>query len=228
MPTIDSYQDYADAALEKYAAKDTASRNALLDAVSGRRIESVLDIGCGAGQELLPFLENTTAMCVGIDIAPELGVVTKTVFGGNKRANAVRSAGEDLPFTDESFDVVLCRVALPYMNSRKAIGEVARVLKPNGVYLLKTHALPFYFGMIRERLQTRSVKQVAYPLICLTAGFWHSMTGKQLENGFWQGKEIFQTRGFLDVEFAKYGMAITGVLADNNPRSPSYVVEKYR
>lgn len=226
MATLESYQEYAAAALENYSRRDEAGRYLLYDAVNDLKIERVLDVGCGAGQELLPFLEKTSALCVGIDIAPELGVVTKEVFPNGKKAVAVRSAGETLPFADESFDVVLCRVALPYMNNRRAIAEVARVLKPKGVYLLKTHAVPFYFGMIRERLKYANPRQLAYPVVCLAASVWHSLTGRQLEDGFWQGKEIFQTRGFLEKEFAKNRMAINGVLRDDNPKSPSYLVVK--
>src|SRR5688500_10909613 len=140
MTTLDSYQEYAQAALENYANRDKASRYLLFDAVKDLNIKRVLDVGCGAGQELLPFLEKTGAFCVGIDIAGELGKVTGKFFdenGFSERANFARSKGEELPFAGESFDVVLCRVALPYMNNRQTIAEIARILKPGGVFLLK-------------------------------------------------------------------------------------------
>ncbi|CAN5494966.1 hypothetical protein BH10ACI3_BH10ACI3_18630 [soil metagenome] len=226
MTTIDNYTEYAQAALANYAKKDAASRYLLFDAVKDRKIECVLDIGCGPGQELLPFLERSDAFCVGVDVAEGLGNVTKEVFGDEPRAAIVRTAGELLPFPDESFDVILCRVALPYMNNRKAIAEAARVLLPNGVYLLKTHARPFYFGMVRERLLSLDPKMLAYPLICLAGSVWHSLTGRQLETGFWIGKEIYQTRAFLDKEFEKNGMRIEELLPDDNPQTPSYLVVK--
>ena len=113
-----------------------------------------------------------------------------------------------LPFADKSFDVVLCRVALPYMNNRRTIAEVARILKPNGVFLLKTHAPPFYSAMLKERIKTFHPKQIAYPLICVAGSIFHHLSGRQLENGFWKGKEIFQTRRFLEKEFAKNGLEI--------------------
>jgi ubiquinone/menaquinone biosynthesis C-methylase UbiE len=226
MTALDNYQEYAQAALANYAQRDAASRYLLFEAVKNLRIERVLDIGCGAGQELFPFLEKTAAVCVGVDVAPELGKVTKKNFANQEKAFFVRSEGENLPFADASFDVVLCRVALPYMNNRQAIAEVARILKPGGVYLLKTHAPAFYFGMLPERLKTLSVKQVAYPLICLAAGSWHFLTGKQLQKGFWKGKETFQTRSFLEKEFKQNNLEIKGFLADNNPQTPSFRVVK--
>lgn len=226
MDSLDTYQRYAQASLASYEKREAASRYSLFNAVKDRPLSAVLDVGCGAGQELLPFLEKSNAFCVGVDIAAGLGGVTKTVFGEQKRVSFVRSEGEWLPFENESFDVVLCRVALPYMNNTRAIEEVARVLKPNGAYLLKTHAPPFYFGMIRERVKSLNPKLLAYPLICLAGSMWHVLTGRQLQKGFWQGKETFQTLSFLKREFKSNGLRIEGYLADNNPETPSFFVIK--
>jgi ubiquinone/menaquinone biosynthesis C-methylase UbiE len=227
--TLDSYSEYAKAALGNYERRDAASRYLLFEAVKDLKIEKVLDVGCGAGQELFPFLEKSEAFCVGIDIAPEIGKITNEIFSKkdySNRAKFARSKGEFLPFSSESFDVVLCRVALPYMNNRQTISEVARILKPNGVFLLKTHAPPFYRAMLKERIKTLNPKQIAYPLICVAASIFHLLSGKQLQNGFWKGKEVFQTRRFLEKEFAKNGLEIKGELADTNPHSPSFVVVK--
>lgn len=221
-----NYEEHANEALKRFAGKDPATRYNLVDAVSGLSVERVLDLGCGAGQELLPFLERTGAICVGVDIGEELGRVTSGTFGGEPRASFVRSSGACLPFADESFDVVLCRVSLPYMNNRAAIAETARVLTPNGVLLLKTHSPRFYFAMLRERLGSMNPKMVAYPLICLAAGVWHSATGKQLENGIWKGKEIYQTHAFLKAELTKRGLRLDGRLPDDNPLTPSYRIVK--
>ena len=221
-----NYEEYANESLEKFAAREASKRDLLVDAVKDLKPRTVLDLGCGAGQELLPFLEKTGALCVGVDSARELGKTTGGIFAGEERAAFVRSPGERLPFADASFDVVLCRVALPYMNNRQAIAEIARVLKPDGVLLLKTHAPLYYFGLIGRRAKTLSARQMAYPLICLAASFWHLITGRQLEGGFWQGKEVFQTRRFLEKEFARHDLRIEGTLADDNPQTPSFVVVK--
>ena len=229
---LGSYEEYAEKAIENFARLDAARRYALVEAVESLKPQTVLDVGCGAGQEMLPFVERTNASCVGIDIAAELGKIGKSFVQksgvSENRMAFVRSPGEDLPFADESFDVVLCRIALPYMNNRRALAEVARVMRPGGVFLLKTHAPPFYFGMIRRRLKTLSAKQIAYPLICLASGTFHLLTGRQLQKGFWRGKEVFQTEGFIRRECARNGLEVTGFLADTNPETPSFVIKKKR
>ena len=229
MTGIDDYRGYARAALKDFAGRDAGRRDLLANAVGGREIRRVLDIGCGAGQELLPFAAKFGAFCVGVDIAPELGAVSReiTAFADEpEKLNFARSAGENLPFADASFDAVLCRVALPYMHNARAIAEVARVLRSGGVYLLKIHAPAFYFGMIRERAKTFNAKQVAYPLICLAGGAIHRVTGKQMQTGIWRGKEVFQTRKSLETELARNGLRIERELADTNSQTPSFLIEK--
>jgi ubiquinone/menaquinone biosynthesis C-methylase UbiE len=228
---VGSYQESAQTALENFAQKDAAKKRLLVDAVKDLQPQRILDLGCGAGQDVLPFVEKTNAFCVGLDHAAELGAVVKTVFGQNDlkdRTAFVRSVGERLPFADASFDVVLCRVALPYMNNRQTIAEVARVLKPNGVFLLKTHAPAFYFNLLKSRTKTFNTKQIAYPLICLAGSFWHQLTGKQLTKGFWAGKEIFQTKAFLRSECAKNNLRIERELADTNRQTPSFYIRKIK
>lgn len=229
MTTLDTYQEYAQDAIENFAHKGAERRYLFVNAVKDLEVKRILDVGCGAGQELLPFVEKTGAFCVGVDAAAELGAVgglfIKQVNAENRVA-FTRSLGENLPFADQSFDVVLCRVALPYMNNRRTIAEIARVLRHGGIFLLKTHAPAFYFGMIRRRWKTFSLKQIAYPLICLTGGAWHLLTGKQLQNGFWAGKEVFQTTGFLKREFARNNLQIEGYLSDTNVETPSFLIRK--
>ncbi len=229
MSELSYYQEYAQIAIRQYAEKDAVSRDLLVDAVGDLDVRRVLDIGCGAGQEMLPFIEKKKAFCVGIDVGKELGKVGKEVaenFNCEKSLSFLRSKGEELPFANGSFEVVLCRIALPYMHNKKVIAEVARVLQDGGVFLLKTHAPMFYFGMLPRRAKTLNPKQIAYPLICMANGIWHSITGNQLQEGFWEGKEVFQTKRFLEKEFAKQNMKIEGTLPDDNVQSPSFLIRK--
>lgn len=229
MESADNFQQYTEQALKNFAERDAASRYLLVDAVKDKNPQMILDVGCGAGQELLPFLERTEAFCVGIDAAKDLGKAARKIFFGKDFDESfafVRSFGENLPFADASFDVVLCRVALPYMNNRQTIAEIARVLSSNGVFLLKTHAPQFYFKMIRERFKTLNAKQIAYPLICLAGGVFHSLSGRQMQNGFWRGKEVYQTGRFIEKECARNDLRVEGFLSDTNAQTPSFVIVK--
>jgi ubiquinone/menaquinone biosynthesis C-methylase UbiE len=224
-----SFKSYARLAIEEFENFSAERRYMLVDAVGARRVERVLDVGCGAGQQLLPFAEKTQALCVGLDLNKQIGAIGRNFFCENNlaaRAVFVRAAGEHLPFAAASFDVVICRVALPYMNARRALTETARVLKPDGYFFLKTHAPPFYFAMIRQRIRTLCAKQIAYPLFSLVGGAANLLIGKQFESNFWKGKEIFQTRRFIERELKKNGLRIEREMPDSNAQTPSFLIRK--
>jgi Methylase involved in ubiquinone/menaquinone biosynthesis len=224
-----SYIDYAQNAIEHYESFDEQSRYQLLNETDFEKLEAVLDVGCGAGQQLLPFAEKTNALCIGVDIGKEVGIVGRELFRRKNlegRAEFFCARGEELPFAENTFDVVICRVALPYMNNRRALAEISRVLKTGGKLFLKTHAPRFYFGMIRRRITTFNPKQIAYPIISLAGGTWNLLTGKQPEGDFWKGKEIFQTEKFLRRELSLNNLRIEKTLPDSNSETPSYLIVK--
>ena len=116
-------------------------------------LRSVLDVGCGAGQELLPYLDTVS---VGIDVRRSGLVEGRSLFG-SRAPSLLVGVGEALPFARAAFDVVLCRLAVPYMNVRMAINEMARVLAPGGVLVLQVHHLRYY---LRRLLRAHTLKEI--------------------------------------------------------------------
>lgn len=90
----------------------------------------LLDIGTGGGEALLP-MANAVRLAIGIDRSPGM-IETARRHAASSSACHVRFArmdAEKLAFPDGLFDVVSCRHA-PFH-----AGEVARVLKEDGVFL---------------------------------------------------------------------------------------------
>lgn len=224
------YSDYLEQELAQHKAKIlTGAGWKQLDRLDDMEIRKVIDIGCGAGQQLLPYTQMGGIQCIGIDVMHEAGEIFSKLHGSNdgvSKATFIRSSGEEIPFDNNTFDVAICRVALPYMDNGKAIAEIARVLRPGGRLFLKTHTPMFYIGMIKRRLKTMSPKQLIYPAICLAGGVWHWVTGKMPRSGIWKGKEVFQTTGIIKRKAERSGMTVVKEEVSRDREAKSYIIEK--
>lgn len=224
------HETYNDYVMEEWQMFETAHerREALIKAVSETDVRRVLDIGCGAGQEMLPFVERG-AYAVGMDIMPEVGQVGRKMYRAKNlgdRVSFLRASGDELPFADESFDVMICRGALMFMDNKRAITEMARVMRRGGVFFLMVQAPPYYWWKIGKGLKTGNVLSSVHAARVLAAGNWYLMTGKQPTGRITAGGEIFQTRSSLSREFEQFGMTIVGEMPDTNPQTPSFIIRK--
>lgn len=85
----------------------------------------ILDNGCGIG---LLFESMPQSDIVGLDLSMEM-LRRSSKFSNN----LVLASSEQLPFKDNSFDMVFCRSLLHHLpNAATAIKEMSRVLKPGG------------------------------------------------------------------------------------------------
>jgi ubiquinone/menaquinone biosynthesis C-methylase UbiE len=89
----------------------------------------VLDVGCGAGQTLAACRLGPEVEAYGVDLDREAIELGRRL---HPSIRFVRCCGESLPFASAGFDLVICRVALPYMDVARALAEMARVLRPGG------------------------------------------------------------------------------------------------
>jgi SAM-dependent methyltransferase len=111
----------------------------------------VLDVGAGSGRALIGLLlarPNATGTALdiyrgyfGIDEnTPERMMRNARIAGVASRAEAITADATAMPLPDASYDAVISSYAIDHMGrdgSAKALKEVARVLKPNGEFLLQ-------------------------------------------------------------------------------------------
>jgi len=162
---------YANALLDKHLAGMLGQVPAIL---------RVLDVCCGAGQMgrsieshltstgksvRTTFLDKSSTILEGILLTPS----DRTVCADVTSMSGVASA---------DFDVAVCRYGfnnLPREDWLKALGEVLRVLKPGGVFLLQDHFVPgpVFSALVNEAeqfLARMEGKEVA-PFIFSTEAF---------------------------------------------------------
>jgi SAM-dependent methyltransferase len=123
--------------------------------VAGERVRgAILENGCGVGmyvEHLAPF-----GGCIyGLEYDFE-----RAAQAGQRNPNIINAAGESLPYSDASFDLILSHEVLEHvLDDRLAVCEMLRVLKPGGRavifvpnrgYPFETHGVfwqgKYYFG----------------------------------------------------------------------------------
>jgi SAM-dependent methyltransferase len=92
-----------------------------------------LELGCGAGQFGINLVKRG-ANVIGLDFsANQLAAARTNVADTAERFPLVRASAEELPFADESFDLVVCdHGATSFTDPHVTIPECARVLRPGG------------------------------------------------------------------------------------------------
>jgi SAM-dependent methyltransferase len=97
------------------------------------RGRQVLEVGCGAGTDLVRFARGG-AIVTGVDLAPTAIDLARRNFEIQGLTADLRVAnGEALPFPDNAFDVVYAHGVVQYTaNDRRLVDECCRVLRPGG------------------------------------------------------------------------------------------------
>jgi SAM-dependent methyltransferase len=100
----------------------------------------VLEVGCGAGTDLVRFARGG-AIVAGVDLSSSAIALARRNFEQQGLTADLREAdGEHLPFPDDSFDLVYAHGVLQYTaNSRALAGECRRVLKPGGQAIFQVY-----------------------------------------------------------------------------------------
>ena len=96
---------------------------------------TVLDYGCGAGENSVLIASHGAAQVIGIDISPELVELgeKRLALHGFAQNTALRvGSAHELPLEAESVDVVFGMAILHHLDLQLASAEVFRVLKKGG------------------------------------------------------------------------------------------------
>jgi ubiquinone/menaquinone biosynthesis C-methylase UbiE len=123
---------------------ERSSLTAGLDLLDPRPDDRLLDIGTGTAELLrsLSKRRNRPERAIGIDPCRNMLRQARAL---PEDWRLVEAGGEEIPFADESFDVVTASYLLHVLDPatrRRVVDEVTRVLKPGGRMLTVTIAPP--------------------------------------------------------------------------------------
>ena len=111
-----------------------------LIAFDGYRGKRVLEVGCGAGTDLVRFAKGG-AIVTGIDLSPSAIALARENFAQQGLQADLREAdGERLPFADNTFDLVYAHGVVQYTaDDRRLVEECRRVLKPGETAIFQVY-----------------------------------------------------------------------------------------
>ncbi len=157
----------------------------------------VLDVGCGEGEQL-DVLRERGCHPVGVDLSS--ASLQRCRRQGGRVARAVAEA---LPVATASCDGLICKVVLPYTDERRAVAEMARVLRPGGMARISGHGSGYFLWYVvhGERLAFR-----AYGLRALLNTMVYRLFGRRLP-GF-VGDTIAQSGRSLRRAYDAAGLAL--------------------
>jgi tellurite methyltransferase len=106
--------------------------------------KTVLDAGCGGGRNLFYFLRNGFEV-FGIDPNPqaiaEVKELSARLAPNNPQGNFAVSIIEEMPYDNDSFDLVICSTVLHFAKDEANFDEMLhslfRVLKPGGYFFAR-------------------------------------------------------------------------------------------
>jgi ubiquinone/menaquinone biosynthesis C-methylase UbiE len=112
----------------------------IMEAITPHKSPLVLDVATGTGRLPLAMMRHNSfqGRVIGIDLSRKmLHYAAKNLYLFEERADFIWSPAENLPFADNTFDVVTCLEALEFMTNPKAVlAELVRVLRPDGLLLV--------------------------------------------------------------------------------------------
>ncbi len=141
-------QDYFSRTAENYvtsASHRTGSDlQRLIELGEWDALQQALDIATGGGHTALTVAPHVAHIVVS-DLTPRMLEQARAFLLSQNVTNAefVQADAENLPFAPASFDRVTCRIAPHHFpNVERFVQEVARVLKPGGLFLLIDNIAP--------------------------------------------------------------------------------------
>lgn len=184
---------------------DVAWRKKVVSLVQQKGAKTLLDIATGTGDLALMLAGIPQTKITGIDISPGMLEVGRRKVAEQQLSDQISmliADSENLPFDDNSFDAITVSFGIRnFENLECGLGEILRVLKPGGLFVILETSVPEKFPFKQGyQLYTKAVLPLigrifsrddsAYAYLSESAA--HFPYGERLNN-------ILRKTGFIDV-----------------------------
>jgi SAM-dependent methyltransferase len=115
------------------------------------RGKTVLDFGCGAGENIVPLVERG-ARVIGVDISPDLIALARQRLAlARLEATLQVASAYETGLPDASVDVIFCIALIHHLDIGRVREEMRRILAKDGTIILKE---PIRFSRTYARLRS--------------------------------------------------------------------------
>ena len=105
--------------------------------------KTVLDLASGEGYGA-ELLAQVAASVIGVDVSAEAIIHAQSRYA-NDRLHFLQAAIHNVPLQDKRFDLITCFETIEHVHEQeKALGELARLLKDDGILLISTPNHAFF------------------------------------------------------------------------------------
>lgn len=135
----------------------------LLGEVRGK---TVLDLGCGTGENIVPLAERGAKM-IGIDLSPDLIALAKQRLQRSGQQATLRvGSAYDTGLDSGSVDVIFCIALIHHLEIARVRDEMLRILAKGGVVILKEPVrFSKTYALLRRLLPAqKNVSEFEHPL----------------------------------------------------------------
>ncbi|MFX0057165.1 MAG: class I SAM-dependent methyltransferase [Candidatus Hodarchaeota archaeon] len=142
----------------------------------------ILDLGCGTGNLIIKIAKTFSEIeIIGVDISTEiLDIARENVEKKVRNQNVKFKVGsaEDLPFPDESIDLIISSLSLHHwLNPSRALKEIYRVLNKKGTCIIfdfRRNSRKFFYGLLKfatKIVVPKPLKRINEPFSSLLASY---------------------------------------------------------
>jgi len=185
--------------------------------------ERVLDAGCGMGQWAIA-ISDLNKYVEGIDIHSTRLLSGKSIAQSMNRKNICfqYSATEELPFQNDTFDLIFCYGVFMFTDMKKTLKEFYRVLRPGGRVYINSNTYGWYVHMLVDRgLRKRNLREIRNALKLILRGLAGSQRNAMTSHGTLVRR--FEKTGFKLMQDALEGcLVVNKAVARAEPIYKSY------
>ncbi len=128
---------------------DVKWRKKVIEMVAATNPDAVLDIATGTGDLAISMAGTNASRIVGLDISEGMLSVGRKKIAAkdlSERIEMVQADSEALPFENNSFDAITVAFGVRnFEHLEKGLGEIHRVLKPGGIFVVLETSVPTQF-----------------------------------------------------------------------------------